>query len=444
MKKLPRFGLEVEFLLLDEAGQVTNSADILMKHCSKKRTGYYVRQEASKCMLEIGAAPKQTVRRTTKGFLRTLNDTLDAAEKLDLRLFPLSSYPGKMVPKVRTKDWYVMQERLVGKKAWDNVLGKITGFHFHYRLPKGTFDWEHSKLRHVLRSTSARALINQYNFLVAIDPAITTLMQSSPFYNGHYVYKDTRAALYRDLSLEKPEVTGIYHDLPSLGGLPHYEHTITDINHHISARKKLVVKHLKKRDPALHRRIKKANALRFYWGPLRINRAGTFEQRGMDMNLISNIVGVSALIKGCLTAIEDESLRIMPSEIGMRQPFRQEGIKVYMPPFTYIKNELQTAALKEGMESPAIKDYCKRFYRFAMDYLDYPHDIALGSVKRMIDNGETVSDEMIKYVKKRGERVNGEIDQSVCAELALRYAEELRHEVPKLLRHYIALDAEES
>ncbi|RLG18016.1 hypothetical protein DRN67_04650 [Candidatus Micrarchaeota archaeon] len=442
--KHPRFGLETEFLIVDEAGQPTNSADILLEACKNKRAGAYMHQEVSKCQIELGASPKRTVRRTTKGFLTTLNEIIEVAEDLDLRLLPLGAYPGKMVPKARKKEWYEMQAKMIGVKKWYGVLSRVCGFHFHYRLPKGTFDWNKWKLKRVLRSATARALVNQYNLLIAADPAIMTLTQSSPFYNGHYYCKDTRMALYRDVELEKPEIKGIHHDLSIIASLPRYEHTITDMNHRIDTRKQFWLDALKKSHPSMYKLAKKANPLRFYWGAVRINRAGTFEHRGMDINLISNLIGVSALLKGCLMAVESERLKIVPSEIGIRQPFRMEENKVYVPPFSYLKNHLQIDAIKQGMESSKIQDYCKRFYRFAIGFLDYPHDLALGSIKTMINDGKTVSDEMIKYVKKRGEKLDEEIDQGLCAELALRYAEELKHEIPKLLSHYIALDVGES
>ena len=295
-----------------------------------------------------------------------------------------------------------------------------------------------------MRSSAARALLNQYNFLIAIDPAILTLTQSSPFYGGRYYCKDTRLALYRDLSLKNPDLTGLHHDMSTIASLPRYEHTVTDMNHRIEARKEFWLKSLKNTAASLYRMAKTANPLRFYWGAVRINRAGTFEHRGMDTNLISNLIGVSALIKGCLVEIENQGLKVVPSEIGIRRPFGQEGEKIYVPPFSFLKHKLQVAAISDGMDDAEIKDYCKRFYRFATGFLKYPHDLALGSVKGMIDRGETVSDEMIRYVRKQGGDLKGEIDQSICAELALRYAEKLAHEVPKLKSHYLALDAGES
>ena len=78
--KHPRFGLETEFLLVDEAGQATNSADLLIEKFAKKRMGFHVRQEVSKCQIEIGAAPHRTVRKTTKGFLRSLDEVIKCAD----------------------------------------------------------------------------------------------------------------------------------------------------------------------------------------------------------------------------------------------------------------------------------------------------------------------------------------------------------------------------
>ncbi|MBU0586365.1 hypothetical protein KJ780_02560 [Candidatus Micrarchaeota archaeon] len=439
MKKNVTFGLEVEFILLDEAGHVSNSADILLKKCSTKKIGYYLRPEASKCMVEVGATPKPSVRHTAKGFLKNLKKIHNEARKLGLWLYPLATYPGKAHSVIRHKPWYEMQTSVLGKE-WDSFIGKMCGFHFHSALPKGVMDLSKGILKPHHRSKAAKLMVEQYNFLIAADPAAITIMQSSPFFEGKLHGKDSRIALYRDMNFPQLGITGIYNKHKILGRLPKYAHNAYDMKVSSEQTKTEFLDALSDKDPKAAKSMKNAHAMRFYWGPVRINKVGTYEERGLDMNLPKYMLGVSTLLKRSLLGIINEGLRIRPSEIGIRQPFKIEGTKVYVPPYNYLVEELTRKSVTYGLSSPVVHNYTKRFYQFATRFIDYKFDMSLMSIKRMIDQKETMSDRVMKRAGVKSGLAGFEIDDDMAAEIALRAARKLERQLDELIDHYIVLD----
>ncbi|MFH1442762.1 MAG: glutamate-cysteine ligase family protein [Candidatus Micrarchaeota archaeon] len=439
MRKKSTYGLEVEFLLIDEAGQITNSADSLLERIRGKRIDYHVRPEVSKFMIEVGAHPKPTVRQSAKGFLKTLSILSDEAKKIDLRLLPLAAYPGAVKPVMRKKPWYKMQEMVLGKEALENA-GCVTGFHFHASLPKGIYDSAKDDLRPQKRGKAEKLLVDQYNFLIAIDPAAITLMQSSPFYQGTYLCKDSRVAVYRNMEIKECRTRGIYYSNPLFGELPQYEHTSADISYLIKLRKRRWLDLLEHKNMKLTASIRKAHPLRFYWGPLRINKVGTFELRGMDMNLPSIMLGTSTLIKRGLLGIETDNLDVVPSELGAQMPFKVEGGKLHIPPYREVENLIRKSAV-HGLASPQVKNYVTRLHKFAVKYLDIKADLAVNRIRGMLESGKTTSDRIIELSGMGIPTVGYKLNQKKAAEIALEFANRFEDDIAELMHSYVILDA---
>jgi len=435
-----KVGLELEFLLLDEAGQVVNSADHLLKHCRSKRTKHYVKGECSKCQIEIIATPKNTVKNMAESVLKTMRAVQEEARKLDLWLYPLASYPGEMLPKIRNKPWYRMQQKVVGVTRWSRVVGSISGFHFHSDLPRGVMDWDKRKLKEKVRPAQAKTLINQYNFLIAADPAICCIMQSSPFFQGEFYCKDTRIALWRNLDLPDIGVAGLYADMQTFARLPYYAQTVYDIDFVLQNSKRRWMKKLEEKDPGLVELVEDAHPMRFYWGPLRVNKIGTLEQRGMDMNLLRNVFGVSSLLQSCLYAIEDNDITLVPSEVGIKTPFKIEGDVMYVPPRSYVAHDLTRKCITHGLADKEVSRYCRRLLEFSSNYISSRPDISLNSVKKIIVKRHTVSDDMMRRLGVKDTDIGFPVEQDDAGELALKYAEEFEDDISNLLTHYLLLD----
>ncbi len=439
MKKKATFGLEMEFLLIDEAGQPTNASDPLIASLKKTAAGKFVRREVSKSMLELGARPKRTVRHTARGFLKVLDLVIERARRMDLKLYPLGTYPGEFSSVLYRKPRYAMQRALFGS-AFDERVGHIFGFHFHKDLPKGTLDRSTGKLRRLSRAAAGHLLTQQHNLLVAADPALTTFLQSSPFFNGRYVCKDTRIALYRDFDGPGISVKGLFAHHPRFGRNPHYAHSVADIAAAAEYRKKRFFNLLSEKSPALAKSQAHEHAYTFYWGPVRVNKIGTFEQRGMDMNLPQTVFGASTLLKRALFGIQSEGITVMPSAIGESQPFKLEGNLLHVPPHHHVARELFIASATHGLSSAVIHRYANAFARFARRYLDEKPDWAVQSILRMLSRRETVSDRVMARAGMKKPQPGFQIRPSTAAQIAVHYADRFEEQVDELRERYLLLD----
>src|SRR3989344_5753275 len=188
-------GFEVEFFTLDGDGYVINAADRLLKK-AKLDKNLTIKKECAHNMIEIASYPDRTVKDTMNHLLRELEYLVAEAQKENILLCPLGTYPGKFNPSMRNEKRYKIQEAIFGRNRFQ-IAGRCVGFHCHYTLPRGIFDSQLRILKLIVRSKIKDSLVNSYNFLIAADPALTCFMQSSPFYQGTYMGKDSRIIMWR-------------------------------------------------------------------------------------------------------------------------------------------------------------------------------------------------------------------------------------------------------
>jgi gamma-glutamyl:cysteine ligase YbdK (ATP-grasp superfamily) len=195
-----RLGLEQEFFLVDREGALSNRADEVLQQCWEIAP----RQELSpncfspefvKSMVEIKTSPVHTLAELTAEYLSILNIALQATQLLNLRLYPLSTYPLHITPVMRDKLNYHIQARTIGISQFENAA-KCTGTHLHIELPAGVVD---RRVAVSYDSTpAARAeLLNLHNLATAFDPAFITLSRACPFYEGQVTGLAMRTAHYR-------------------------------------------------------------------------------------------------------------------------------------------------------------------------------------------------------------------------------------------------------
>ncbi|MDP2717202.1 MAG: hypothetical protein Q8P02_00505, partial [Candidatus Micrarchaeota archaeon] len=360
------------------------------------------------------------------------------ARKMDLKLYPLGTYPGEFASVLYKKPRYAMQRAVFGS-AFDERVGHIFGFHFHKDLPKGTLDRRTGKLRTLLRSSVGHLLTQQHNFLVAADPALTTLLQSSPFFNGRYVCKDTRIALYRDMDDSRIAVKGLFAHHPRFGRIPHYAHSVADISAAAEYRKKQFVHLVRQKSRALARTQEHEHPYNFYWGPVRVNKIGTFEQRGMDINLPQIVFGVSTLLKRALSGIAAQGIAVVPSAVGEKQPFKLEGNQLHVPPHHHVVRELSIQSATHGLSNVSMYRYTASFVKFARRYLDHKPDWAVQSVLRMLSRRETVSDRVMARAGLFAPKPGFAIDHERAGQIALHYANRFEEQVDELRERYLIL-----
>ncbi|MBS3136588.1 hypothetical protein J4401_06575 [Candidatus Woesearchaeota archaeon] len=417
-------GEEMEFFILNHKGEMVNDASKLIHIAKKRFSGFKVYPEAGQSIVEISSFPSVSVLDTFADLLEKVKKLIQAADKHEYLLYPNATYPGYARTEITRKRRYLEQEMLFGRKhAIQATL--VTGFHYHYTLPRGVFDKRTEFLKPSGKSKLSWALINSYNMAIAIDPALTTLMQSSPFVQGKYLAKDSRMLIYRGGNKLGCDY-GKYAQHQLLGGLQPYSHTTNDL---ISTLKKKhsLWKEMRARKGLSKKTNRKENILEFSWNPVRINKLGTLEQRGMDMNHPKRAMAISSLLKFLFRKLQREFYKAEPSDIGIKEPFKMEGDTIYIPPNTYVRDFLQRESAYKGFESREIDKYVSRFYRLARQLADRNYRPVLQPLQKMINEKETVSDMIIKRIRKMG--YGKEIPNDAAAESALKSCEYLLNEV---------------
>lgn len=414
-------GLEVEFFVINDKGKPVNESDKILRHFEGKRLAKYIKPEISKGMLELVASPNRSIRECATAFMENLAELAEGTEKLGLKLLPAGAHPGKDSPILRKSLWYDAKKTVLGMGDAKRE-GKICGFHFHYTLPEGIVEKESQMIKSLKRSKTREIFLQQYNFLVAADPVMLTFCQSSPLWDCRYYAKDTRVLIYRDMQLRRGmlDIHGLHYYLPMFGGLPKYEFTLADLRIMADMRKTEWLKMLEAKHFPTNE-IAGYPTLKFMWGPLRVNKIGTFEYRGPDMNNPLNIFSTMSLLRYGLEAIEKHEYEALPSDIGIDEPFELEDDVIYLPPHARLKY-LEFRSITEGFESINVHRYSSAFLNLVEEISGKKKSKNLEPVKKMLKEKKTVSDEIIALVKKNGYSLEGELPEEMVNYIALYQA----------------------
>lgn len=412
--------MELELQLLDNKGRVVNKAKELLESIKKDPREVNIEHEQTHNMVELKSFPKVKLKDSLPTLFENLEVVLEKAEKLDLKIFGLGSFPGHFEAKHVNKKRYKLQSQIFNGKNVFN-WSHCSGFHYHYTLPWGVFDSQKSFLKKLFDSKTKQSMIDSYNLLIAADPATSTLMQSSPFLERRYLAKDSRMLLIRNpFELNYPQ--GLFSELPKFGELPDYIMTLQDLRHRLLRMDKKFKKLIEK--TTFKKEAKKKELLDFLWTAVKVNKLGTLEQRGCDMNHPKYFAAIAVLFKSIQRVVQQEFYRVEISDIAIKEPFKIEGEKILIPPQSYVKLKLQPASAYKGFEDPEIYNYVKRFFNFAKKHSNKDYLKLLIPLKRLIERKKTVSDVLIGRVKKKGYSLDELIPQEVCAEIALKHAEE--------------------
>lgn len=421
-------GFEVELLTIDRAGRPIDGGDALLARAEKEMQKG-VQKECAHGMIELITNPWEEVTQAMDDLLNQLHFATQEAEKEGIYLLPLGTYPGKFTPTMRKDKGYAIKSKVFGEERF-LIAGRCFGFHSHFTLPAGIFDEEIRMLRLLAHATTRDTFVNSYNFLVAADPALTTFMQSSPFYQGKYVGKDSRMIMYRGgKALKSP--FGLYAEMEEFGGLPPYLPTVFDVveivRNRYEAWKALI------KSVGLNIRLLPlyGSILDTAWNPIKINPHGTIETRGMDMNHPIYCGGVAAIIKSVLTKLQTEDFTIVPSEVGIKEPFKVTQDCIYVPPFSHVKNRLQPLAAYEGLASEEVYQYCKRLLDLAMQESPADTKYLFAPLQKMLSRRTTVSDQLIAFAKAHGWDPSRDLTDDIAWKMALAQAKKLHREIAR-------------
>ena len=361
-----RVGLEQEFFLVDEDGVLSNRADEFLTLCREEagasdRDPEGFAPECARSMVEISTPPVHSLAELADEYTASLGLALDAGRELGLRLYPLATYPLPVQPDMREEPHYQLQARAVGRERFMHA-GRCAGVHLHLEVAGGTVD-SRAGVSHASEKAAREELLNTYNLATALDAALIALTRSCPFYEGVADGMAARTALYRG----DPELAphGLYAQLQEVGGLLPYADNAAKLVEQQFARYHAWLAVLDR--AGVERRLfsKMGGALlqASSWNPVRLNRHGTIELRGIDSNYPEKVLETCALVSSAADRVRREHLTVVPRED--QRVFEVVGDTLLVPDFEYLNGNLFRAAMTEGAGSPEVASYLDSLLRFA-------------------------------------------------------------------------------
>lgn len=435
-EKFFSLGLESELFVIDKDGMVVNGADNILKQVDTLAKKHTVTKECAKNIIELGSVPDPERESVVHSFLGELRLLQDSAQQKGYALLPLGTYPGAFSPGMRTDKRYQVQVSIFGKQRFLNA-GRCCGFHFHYEMPKGVFNAQQKMLKTLNDSKHQEYLVHAFNTMVALDPVLTTFMQSSPFYQGKHLAKDSRVLVYRggaELAYDK----SLYARSPNLGSLPSYVHAGANLISRVHEHYEEWLLMLKAAGVPEKQFPQYASILQPNWSAVKINAHGTLEQRGMDSNRLPVTLAVSALIQIILQRVQDGDIQVVPHDSAIAEPFALERKKLYIAPDTYVKKHLQTAAVYEGLANDDVYKYCKRAVALAQELGGKREIAALQPLNEMLTNRATVSDDILLFAKNAGHTdVTKTLPKSIAKDIAIAHSEQFERDIKALFAQYV-------
>ncbi len=434
VRKKAFVGFEAELFTIDSEGRIIGGSDVLLAAARKIGRSFNIKKECATNLIEIATDPYEAVPGTTADLLRYLDFLIKLAEKNGMYLCPLGTYPGSYKPFMRQEKKYVIKSEIFGANRF-LIAGRVAGFHCHYTLPKGVYDFDLKILKMLINSAAQEGMIGSYNLMIAADPALTTFLQSSPFYQSVHMGKDSRVLMYRG-GKALGHMDGLYAHFQEFGGLPEYAPTGLDIISIIRERYeswKSIILSL-----GINIRILSlyGSILDTTWNPVKINATGTLEQRGMDMNHPIYLASAGVMIKQVLKEVQFQNLKVVPSHIGISEPFKMEGDLIFVPPISYVRNVLQKEAAIKGLESKDVYNYCRRFLRFARQCTDKEKLKLLAPLTAMIDEEKTVSDEILSQARQDGWKKGEHLENETASRIALKHSVKLAKETEEAIKKF--------
>jgi hypothetical protein len=103
--------------------------------------------------------------------------------------------------------------------------------------------------------------------------------------------------------------------------------------------------------------------LRPAWNPVRLNRQGTLELRGMDSNYPEVTLTVAAIILRAADRVRRDGLEVLPDDGVLA--FEVAGDVLMVPGFGYLGGELLPAAVTTGAGDETVAAYLDSILEFA-------------------------------------------------------------------------------
>jgi len=326
-----RRSIEVEYWVIDEAGRLVEPEGLV-------EAAPGVEREFVEPLLEIKTTPCETTATLRAELYERVAAVLDRAEELGLGLVPLSTPVGDAeiaeLPSDRTR----VQNRVLADD-FEHVR-HCAGTHVHVEQQPG-----HA--------------VDQLNAFIALDPAFA-LVNSSPYYRGRRLAVGARSKLYRWMA---------YDGLPHQGRLWSYVDDREEWDQRLDRRyEEFVAAAL---DAGADRRTVLANfdPESAVWTPVQLREAfGTVEWRSPDAALPSQVVDLADRLAAVTGHLRDAEVRIEGDTGGITDD------EVVIPEFDAVIGYVNEA-IREGLDSDAVRDYLDRMGFDVDSFSPVAHDV---------------------------------------------------------------------
>jgi gamma-glutamyl:cysteine ligase YbdK (ATP-grasp superfamily) len=349
-------GLEQEFFLVEETGEPSARADEFLEHCREaagsESGAACLSPEWVKGLVEVNTSPVCSLADLEEKYASNVRLAIRAARGIGLRLYPLGTYPLPLEPAVREEPDYQVQVRTVGTERFMDA-GRCAGTHLHLGLPEGTVDTE-SGVAADATDEARDELVNLHNLATALDPALIFLTRSCPFFEGRRAGLSPRTAHYR--GSEAFGWDGVYRHLPEVGALVPYAEGPGHLVRQQFDRYDAWLSAMDRAGVDLNQ-FEEAGGdlLRPAWNPVRLNRQGTVELRGMDSNLPGVTFSAVELVVLAAERIVKEGLTVSPDEDV--SSFEISGDRLLVPGFGRLGGPLFHAAVAGDPGDPGLTAY---------------------------------------------------------------------------------------
>lgn len=348
-------GLEQEFFLVEDSGWPSARADEFLEHCkevSEDDDAACLAPEWVKGIVEVNTPPVRSISDLGRKYANNVRLAIRSARDIGLRLYPLGTYPLPLEPAVREEPDYKVQVRTVGPERFMDA-GRCAGTHLHLELPAGTIDTEYG-LSPGASEEARTELLDLHNLATALDPALIFLTRSCPFYEGWATGLSPRTARYR--GSEAFGWDGVYRHLPEVGALRPYARNAEHLVSQQFERYETWLSAMKKAGVDLALFLESGGGLlRPAWNPVRLNRQGTLELRGLDSNLPEATFAAIELVLASVARVLEDGLTVTPYE-GI-SAFEVSGDRLLVPAFGHLSTEMFLAAVSGSGDDPVMTAY---------------------------------------------------------------------------------------
>jgi hypothetical protein len=422
-------GFEVEFFIIDKkTGAIAHGADDILKKAAETSQGktHNILKESAKNLIEVGSYPDVDGANTMTNLIEGLKLLTYVADELGLAVLPLGTYPGKVTPSMRTDK---VRQKLFGRSR-SQISGRVAGYHCHNSLPWGVFDSKALMLKRLENSKNMETVVHAYNMAIALDPALTTFMQSSPFYQGRHIAKDSRTVVYRGGEQFGLHIKGLYTNLSRFGALPPYEHSGADIINSIESRYNERMRAMRGAGIPEKDIPKYKSKLVTNWTPVKINPHGTLEQRGMDMNHLPLVLSASVLVWRVLHHVQERHLTVVRHDVGKKEPFKLEKGTILVPPDAHVREHLQKLSALKGLEHDEMFEYCKRLVALVKQLDGKRVEWLLKPLDAMLEERQTTSDKILAQAKALGYKdLKKILPQGIAQEIAKTHSKQMFEDI---------------